>query len=60
MKNLEIESCQQNLLIVKLIHLFNPFGITYILKLNLPSCCIIDENYKFSDCEIRQEFFDLI
>ena len=60
MKKLEIKSCQQNLLIVKLIHLFNPFCIIYILKLNLPSCRMIDENYKFLDCEMPQEFYDLI
>ena len=29
------------LLILKLIYIFNPFGMTFILRLNLPSSCIV-------------------
>ena len=30
-----------SLLILKLIYIFNPFGMTFILRLNLPSSCIV-------------------
>ena len=29
------------LLILRLIYFYNPFGMTFILRLNLPSSCII-------------------
>ena len=49
MKNLEIESCQKSnlLMITKLIYFSNPFGKTLILRLNLPSSCIIRSESQF-------------
>ena len=40
MENLKIESCQERLLMMLNLHMFNPFGITFILKSNLPISCI--------------------
>ena len=44
MKNLEIRGYQIKvnlLLVLKLIYFSNPFGMAFILRLNLPSSCII-------------------
>ena len=40
-KKLESGSCQNLLLIVKLIYFSNPFGIAFVLRLNMPSSCIL-------------------
>ena len=48
------------LLIVKLIYFSDPFAITFILKLNLPSSCIIRWEFQFLGCERGHEFCDLI
>ena len=54
MKKLEIEICQLNLLLkellVKLTHFSNPFGMTSISRLNLPSSCIKDVSHSSIGC----------
>ena len=48
------------LLILKLIYFSNSFCMTFILRFNLPSFWIIDVDHNFLDCEIQQEFYDLV
>ena len=47
-------------MMLKLVHFSNPFGMTFILKLDLPNSCIVRWESTFLVCEMRQKFCDLI